>query len=281
MDLSQTFPQTWRTGPKALPMDQPQSLQDVVRLIQAEREARETALAEAQKHMDWRLVHLAEDFHQRLSTMEKRMEKSGAQGRSALEHSTDSVRLMLGSLDRSASAKGDKRQPQATEVPRLERLEALEALEALGRRSAEHAHELTQRRVEEAEVWLGRMEGRLSELEGWLAEHRYGRKSAELEDSLAARRTTASRLAAVERLTLEAPPTELKGFVASHGTSPFHNAVGTSLPRSSGSTKPALGWGAGSNGSPLGSAGTTRSWHTTQAPTSSPSSFGSDLAATP
>jgi len=50
--------------------DEPQLLEDLAKLLAAERKAREAALAEVQKLQEWRFVHFTEEFRDRLSKVE-------------------------------------------------------------------------------------------------------------------------------------------------------------------------------------------------------------------
>ncbi|CAJ1346652.1 unnamed protein product [Effrenium voratum] len=63
------------------------SLQDLVLAIKSEREAREAAMADQQKHLDWRFVHFAEDFNLRIEQVEQRMDQSAEDRFEFVNHS--------------------------------------------------------------------------------------------------------------------------------------------------------------------------------------------------
>lgn len=207
MDIGLAIAWRDRLGQKALPQE-PQSLEDLVRLIHAERAAREAALAEAQKHMEWRFEHFAEDFGRRLVKVERNVDRARADMRNSCMSTLELTHLALGNLDHTMLSPESGRGADDLHRRLLEgKLALAESCVAEAQRhsnglksqASEQASGVA-RRMEEAEARLARLEGCLAELQERPPRCEEGRGCA----------SVASRLAAVERLTLEAQPPELQ-----------------------------------------------------------------------
>jgi len=197
MDISGTIASVlWKDHPEqANHEDTPQaSLKDFTeKLVKDERRAREAALAEMRKMLDWRFVHFAEEFRQQLARIESgsgcAKEQPGLPpGRSEVEQRLATLEKNSNMVDRDCTDGG------VTDEPRLHLLEGKFAL-------AEH-------RLAEVQRWTKAMEeefvdekSRLAEAEAWLAH--LDRRVSDTECHLGGRGALASRLATVERLSVD------------------------------------------------------------------------------
>jgi len=200
MDISGTLASVlWkdREPLEATPLEQPESLKDfAARLAREERGAREAALAEMRKMLDWRFVHFAEEFREQLSKLGAGQGCAKEQPRPAAGRAEMEQRLAT--AQKGASASGEECTDGLADEPRLHLLEGKFAI-------AEHRLAEVQRWTKALEEGFGEEQSRLAEAEAWLAH--LDRRVSDTEGLLGGRRgaarATASRLATVERLTID------------------------------------------------------------------------------
>jgi len=198
------------------------SLQDVVVAIKMEREAREAAMADQQKHLDWRFVHFAEEFNLRLEQMEQKMDESledQSLQRTSNNEAFDSRRRHL------QEGKMALLEARVAEVQRSS--SSLEAqLEEQTAQLLSEARKQTQQ-IQEMQAWLSRTDLRLAGLEVKVPKHSNLVGSSEwLSPASSAAGTPAGlkgsqRLMHVERMSLDPAPIE----VASRDDTELHSTT--------------------------------------------------------
>jgi len=177
------------------------SMQDLVMAINKEREARETAMADQQKHLDWRFVHFTEEFKLRIEQVEQRMEGPRFEEPNPVGHAVHAVHAMPRKSDVSLVYDGKVAFLEA----RVHEVQCWSnQLEA--RLEQQQTQQIQQ--LQEIQAWLNRADLRLSGLEV-----RIGRPIPTSERTSPASSATPpswkvnQRLVHVERPCVE-PPTE-------------------------------------------------------------------------
>lgn len=193
-------------------------------LVREERRAREAALAEMRKMLDWRFVHFAEEFRQRLARLEG---DSGCTTEHPQRASKDMDR-------RSAMVDAHCAKEAVVDEPRLHFLEG--------------KFSIMENRVVEVQRWLqafedhhGNDQGRFEEAEAHLAH--LDRRVTDVEGQLGGRRGSTCRLAAVERISIDAKRDPARGPGLSTGN------------RSSATTAASRSVGGSSVATPVGACG--------------------------
>eukprot|EP00930_Biecheleria_cincta_P011941 TRINITY_DN11512_c0_g1_i1.p1 TRINITY_DN11512_c0_g1~~TRINITY_DN11512_c0_g1_i1.p1 ORF type:complete len:247 (-),score=47.79 TRINITY_DN11512_c0_g1_i1:70-810(-) len=103
------------------------TLQDLAMAIKMERDAREAAMANHQKHLDWRFVHFQEEFTQRIEQVEQRakhrspLEASGSQGCQLAEGKLAVLEARLAEVHRTGDAFEKRLEAHRAELDKLAR----------------------------------------------------------------------------------------------------------------------------------------------------------------
>lgn len=176
---------------------------DLARLVTAEREARKNALVEAQKQLDWRFVHFAEEFQRRLDGLEGRLGGAGgaATRRSGFLSEQERASSRLASLDSERLSSAGSLPEGRAGCDEQQRLHLLEGKVAIA-----------ESRLAEVQRWGKAMEAQLAsekdcsarqlqELEAYAAH--LERRLGETELRLGGRRGATERLTPVERLSVD------------------------------------------------------------------------------
>eukprot|EP00931_Biecheleriopsis_adriatica_P010124 TRINITY_DN111215_c0_g1_i1.p1 TRINITY_DN111215_c0_g1~~TRINITY_DN111215_c0_g1_i1.p1 ORF type:complete len:269 (+),score=66.38 TRINITY_DN111215_c0_g1_i1:48-854(+) len=200
-----------RRPDQAIP-DNP-SLNDLAVAIRMEREAREAAMADQQKHLNWRFIHFAEEFNQRIDQIEQRtpFEEPSLHGAAPLDSEAfESQRRHL------HEGKLVILETRLAEVQRWG-----DAFEAQLEQQREELRKIAvadvRHRLQEVQVWLSRADLRLAGLEAKVGRHPGAIATSERTSPSNSSAGTpsglkGSRLAPVERVSLDARPMEVSGM---------------------------------------------------------------------
>eukprot|EP00490_Sorites_sp_Unknown_P005004 CAMPEP_0114676382 /NCGR_PEP_ID=MMETSP0191-20121206/49158_1 /TAXON_ID=126664 /ORGANISM="Sorites sp." /LENGTH=264 /DNA_ID=CAMNT_0001947281 /DNA_START=16 /DNA_END=810 /DNA_ORIENTATION=- len=179
------------------------SVQDLVMAINKEREAREAAMADQQKHLDWRFVHFTEEFKLRIEQVEQRMEGQSMEEPNHFAHGSHGAPRGFEASDSQRLHEG--------KVAFLEaRLHEVQSWSNKLEARLEQMQTQQMQQLQEIQAWLNRADLRLSGLEVRIGRHANLQTSERTSPASSATGTPAGlkvsqRLVHVERACLERP----------------------------------------------------------------------------
>lgn len=206
------------------------TLEDLARAIRLEREAREAALADQQKHLDWRFVHFAEEFRVRLSDIEQRRKAFDEDCSVRGSPLNDEARVADDQRRHLQEGKLAILESRLAEVHRCS--DALEAQLEEQREKLRKRDDATGRHLREMEAWLARADLRLAGLEAKVGKHLGLTPGASSTPHSATSPVgtpggvkAAGRLTPVERVTLDVRPLEASHLDNFHLQADHHRGL--------------------------------------------------------
>mmetsp|Transcript_35301 Transcript_35301/g.76305 ORF Transcript_35301/g.76305 Transcript_35301/m.76305 type:complete len:271 (+) Transcript_35301:45-857(+) len=173
------------------------SIEDLVVAITMEREAREAAMADQQKHLDWRFVHFTEEFKLRIEQVEQRMDGQSLEESSCFAHASHAASHAASrGFDASDSQRFHEGKVAFLETRLHEVQSWSNQLEA--RLQKQQVQQIQQ--LQEIQAWLNRADLRLSGLEVRMGRPANVQTSERTSPASSATGTPAAALKASQRL---------------------------------------------------------------------------------